>query len=308
MFNKTIKKGVILILFGIILLSPVILADTLVGNVGVSISVKGGIVCSDSGTNWTDYSQTPPKTIFTTGQEGNCYYEAGLDLTGRSNPLCCPNGYSCVAAVASDPSNPPIDSNGNRIYYCTPDVRMYCSQFNKDKEDCENTTWKVANRSILAVNGSCGYDEDIFHPASNPARSCLNVYDCYCKWQSGDCNAIQTNRTDCDSPISIPEEVENGRCVWKLIRWDDRCEDEGYIDAAWEGNPEGTNPPQECALLAGKKQVRSKIIDCESIVKMDFFDSYNFVITTFILVGIYSFVFFKMKIKKNEMKKESHKI
>ena len=292
------KRGKGLVVFGILILLIIVLISFVIATYDLTneenfdLTVNGGLFCEAGGTKWVDYrgGGTPIERLTTGTSAANCN-NSQATIKGT---VCCPGGYSCKEAVPI-PGVINIDMNGDPIYNCIPDNKFYCHQFNES--ECEGNGGRpiAANKTVYEIkNGTCGVAYDIVHTdITNGTKMCWKTNNCYCSLNitSKKCDAVQSPIINCTYKY-IPQASDPGSCTLELLNWDDKCLDEGYIETTWKQYPTGV-PPANCA-----DTLITKTVDCSSIIKMSFFDKYNFISAILLLVSIYSFYIVSKKSQK----------
>jgi hypothetical protein len=294
------KRGKSLVFLGVLILLIIFLISFVFANYDLikeetfDLTVKGGLFCEDNGLKWVDYSGGIPISRSTIGLGANCN-NSKATIKGT---VCCPGGYSCKEA-APIPGVINIDQNGDPVYNCVLDNKFYCHQFNSSECEGEGKRPQEANRTVYEIkNGTCGVSYGWTQTGSgNTSKGCYKINDCYCSLNvsSNKCDAVQNVRTECTHTYNPPPEGF-GNCTLELLNWDDKCLDEGYIQTTWKQYPSIDNPPADCT-----EGLIEKTIDCSSIIKMNFFDQYNFITAILLLVSIYSFYIISKKYQKKRI-------
>jgi hypothetical protein len=270
-------------------------AATLEDSTSSNLNIKGGVLCINSGYNWSDSTDTTKEfaeIISTLNGSRGCYDENGrTEDGGQTMTSCCPKEYTCAL-------------NQFGAYACTISVtsKLLCADFKLNQDDCEGPLingvrdgrFLIANHSIYVTeNRICGVDTR--NSAEDGGRIYWNVTECYCRWNStaSKCDAI-SNTTRRYQNITIPTFVY-GTCTWTIDDGYpvDECDSSGYLRYSFTGKLEGSN--YEGAEDCTKKEIQ---IPCESVTKLGFFDFINFIEAIFIIAFIY-FVY----VNKNEHKK-----
>jgi len=246
----------------------------------VDLIILGGIKCADDYTKWLDYRVSPFREIYTVGTGENCYHNVNEVAFGSTE--CCPSGYKCVETEESD-------SGGNLISNCEFKNEYRCSDYDTE-QDCRTHNPKVAIDSVEFLGGICGRGE-----SNNPG--CYIESDCICEWDVGaepsedgvtyNCVAKSEEKEICND---IPDPVREGICTWTLSKWDDKCSEDGFIYASWKPEKDG-NYEGECEDIVNRQ------ISCESVVKLDFFGWFNFVVSVLILIVVYGFYIRKQNVE-----------
>ncbi len=229
------------------------------------INIEGGIMCSNDGLNWIDYSTNPPAFTPTMFPEGECYDEQGIN-----SHVCCPGSADCVEK----------NDEGDIYHICEYTGQDYCSS-HVTESSCEEHYGNddfVANLSVYVANNFQGKHCGDYNVATD---TCVDYSTCRCLWISNECRAYENRTKICDDDPGNKEET--GWCSWKLISTDDQCDSSGIMIFNFEANPSDPPliPPADCV----NKQVS---IPCEAIVKLDFFNWINFAVAVLFIICIYT--------------------
>lgn len=256
-----------------------IVAETFTEEIGLNLNVKGGMICAitSSGATWTDYSidfTSPQSNIISLSlasdaSKVNCKLDAsqkGFYADSSETTTCCPIGYVCTD----------IAGGGS---YCKFNAKIYCSDFNESEDVCKAAGFPIANRTMVEIkNAICGFNPNVHY--KDDGKYCYNMTACSCVWNSaanggkGSCDTKEVNNETCYSgETQASQEVDT--CNWQLVTWEDLCSTEGYINAKWVGTG-------DC-----DEQEKIKTIDCENIVKLDFFDELRFFVAGISIALIY---------------------
>lgn len=288
------EKTIILCL-GILMMMPVILAECPTGFIcggGSTTVITGAGVnyfCSNEYTQTISpegkaWLKTNEETITfirnSTGTNSNCLYKdsSGAELT------CCPTDmvYDCINMSSAD-SFPlwPVTN----IHSCMPG-HQFCGEYNTSST-CEASGGHPAvakndlNKSGRTDANTCGQIRGAPYSWNNGTAilTCYNVTRCLCDWHSNECapkmeiyKSCSDNReyeTD-DSCTLIGKETIN------------ECDTLGIITFKYREEP---GPSYSGIIPCGGE--KTKVISCEEIVKLGFFNYINFILAGLIIGGVY---------------------
>jgi hypothetical protein len=299
------KKGLIIMLFCLILISliGIISAESGETNVEFSLaSIQHSCQYNAEGdvSYWVWWESEPPPdgTLYKDEigipipPKSSCYYQGGWPSDG-----CCPDNIQCV----SDDSDvfygqcngfaPDVCSDYNEGNYGTIEAaESYCKAFNSE----------TAIRSIeyfTDIEGICSGDYSL--PIIIAGKSNCNQYtsNCRCYWDdgAGECKSTSTSYVFCEDG-----QYSEGNCTQGNINKNDECNEKGLITYIWESIWEDSiggeaTRPDFC-------QSGIKTFPC-NMVKLSFFTFINIVLVILIVVVIYCFINKKRDKYKEEFKK-----
>jgi len=296
--KRVISKSIIFGMIFLLSLMSWVMAAYLEGEVGFNLNVNGGVICTNGGTLWDDWMNASNHTQRnTTGVNGKCYDANGIEENGQRNTMCCPLGSTCT-------------NMGGTNYTCVVNGKYFCQDFNGSSDECTGTVngvvsgnVRAANFTVVSAGGICGIDPRTWTETGYDI--CYNQSACSCKWNgsatnaSNKCYPYEAKNKTCVNVTTHVNFTISSSCDWQLTSWNDSCADEGYILASWKGI---LTPSNGEAILGCDGTEQLKRIDCSSIVKMDFFDKRNFIITIISLIFIYILYF--MYKKDSQSKKQ----
>ena len=282
------KKNKLFIFLILILISMnsifIISAETISDSTSTNIEVSGGLGCSYNTTysEWRDYRVEGVITI--TDSRGNCN-----DPDGTTTATCCPSGLNCI-------------DSGSGTFYCGHSGITYCNQYDSSAS-CNDFTQDVADTSVLfELNQVCGVDANEVHYYNLGGAEVLGqdvtngIYDyfcyknmsCSCEWDplnppGGSCTTKAVNGTICKNKDGTDNSAPiYSECIFTLNTWNDTCDTKGVITGTWAAS--GSNHEN----FAGCEDV-TKVISCESMVKLSFFTTAGIISVIILIILIYIF-------------------
>jgi hypothetical protein len=197
--------------------------------------------------------------------------------------ICCPEGYKCGYALE------PTNDNYMKCYE-SREIIDYCEDYTEQIE-CESAPPEIGARSVESTRPP-GFSENIceddYKEINSTDPNCIRYSNCLCYWDGaeGKCESgIEYSKWYCDYPGADPEEPrgEEGICVLKKGSVTGNCDEDDFIRITWTREWVGTgSAPLECS---GSFQ---RNIPCPT--KLFFFTTISFILTTFMIAGVYAFL------------------
>ena len=244
---------------------------------------------------WVNPSATSFNSI------NNCYNQEGVDRNGDLKTECCPFGYTC--SNASSPSR------------CIFEPRDRCKDFitqNDCLDDDGRSTIAVKELDPIIDKGKfVGGCEGFSEPYGN---LCYQYLSCKCKWNAinNTCQPVSSHKVskvtqdkienfdydnlpgNISSTCNSRGEPTTGKCVFDFTYSGSCLDGDEFVIRSWtaffETNAASANNPDYC--VDG-----SDAIPCEKVVRLDFFNFFNLIITILTLIVIY-FLLNKNKLVK----------
>jgi hypothetical protein len=227
------------------------------------IFVGGGTI---GDTFWID-----PSTGEKVSSMNNCNRPLGVDLNGDLMPNCCPSGYACESDK------------------CVPSDINFCEDY-KTQSDCDGQdAYDELDDSLEGLD--CDY-------LGSYGDDCSKFMSCKCFWNSGTgkCEAKAKEKIRMLNPNYEVFETTAAAdpfcpahpattldaCSFAFTYTGDCSDGDEYIRRDWTA----TGTLSFC-------QNGNDIIACAQLVRLDFFNWINLVITILALIGIYGFYFNK---------------
>lgn len=231
----------------------------------------------------------------------NCYNREGVDRNGDLKTECCPFGYTC--------------NNASSPAKCIFEPRDRCEDFttqNDCLDDDGHSTMAIKELDPIIDKGKfVGGCEGFNEPYGN---LCYQYLSCKCEWnaKNNTCNPVSrhkvshvtTNKIQNFDYDNLPSNISSicnsqgepttGKCVFDFTYSGSCLDGDEFIIRSWtaffETNAASANNPDYC--VDG-----SDSIPCERVVKLEFFNFVNLIITILTLVTIY-FLLHKNKLVK----------